>query len=61
MQHTDYSEQHLAAAKELYLRIEAAKLEVQSLRLSRSVNPRPEPGPEWVQSAPWQPSRIRSA
>lgn len=60
MLHTDFSEQQRAAANELYLRIEAARLEVQSLRLSRSLNPRPEPVPEWMQSAPWQPGRLRS-
>ena len=61
IQHTNFSEQQRVAAKELYLRIEAARLEVQSLRLSRSLNPRPESNPEWVQSAPWQPARMRSA
>ena len=35
-----------AEALELFARIEAAKLEVQSLRLSRSLNPRNEDGPK---------------
>jgi hypothetical protein len=43
-------EMHLGAeprtdASELYIRIEAARFEVQSLRLSRSLNPRSENGP----------------
>ena len=40
-------------ANELYLRIEAARLEVQSLRLSRSLNRRPENPPNWSESSPW--------
>ena len=43
---------------ELYLRIEAARLEVQSLRLSRSLQPRQEFGPEWTGMQPWIPTRI---
>ena len=35
---------------ELYLRIEAARLEIQSLRLSRSLRPRDDPGPDWIKS-----------
>ena len=38
---------------ELYLRIEAARLEVQSLRLSRSVQPRQEVSPEWIGLPLW--------
>lgn len=37
-----------AEAVELFHRIEAAKLEVQSLRLSRSLNPRDENGPNRI-------------
>ena len=47
-----------AEAQELYLRIEAARLEVQSLRLSRSLHPREENGPERINSRPWE---VRSA
>jgi len=43
----DLSGARQAETVELYLRIEAARLEVQSLRLSRSVQPRQEFGPEW--------------
>jgi hypothetical protein len=43
-----------AVAQELYLRIEAARFEVQSLRLSRSLTARSETRPEWVDSEPWQ-------
>src|SRR5439155_12175539 len=43
-----------AQALELYLRIEAARLEVQSLRLSRSLQPRQDTGPEWIESPPWR-------
>jgi hypothetical protein len=42
-----------AETLDLYVRIEAARLEVQSLRLSRSVAPRVEPGPEWSNFVPW--------
>jgi hypothetical protein len=41
-------------ARELHWRIEAARLEVQSLRLSRSVTQRPEKTPEWTDSLPWR-------
>lgn len=44
-----------AEALDLYLRIEAARLEVQSLRLSRSLQPRQKVGPEWIGSPPWVP------
>ena len=37
-----------ADAFDLYLRIEAARLEVQALRVSRSVCPRDENAPEWT-------------
>jgi acyl-CoA reductase-like NAD-dependent aldehyde dehydrogenase len=40
-------------ANELYLRIEGARLEVQSLRLSRSLNARQENRPEWIEWGPW--------
>jgi hypothetical protein len=40
-------------ARELYYRIEAARLEVQSLRLSRSLHGRTEQYPERIRSAPW--------
>jgi hypothetical protein len=43
-----------AEARELYLRIEAARLEVQSLRLSRSLNPREQDDPERINSPPWE-------
>jgi hypothetical protein len=43
-----------AEAQELYLRIEAARLEVQSLRLSRSLNPREENEPKRIDFAPWE-------
>lgn len=36
-------------ARELYLRIEAARLEVQSLRLSRSLNARENKGSERIE------------
>jgi acyl-CoA reductase-like NAD-dependent aldehyde dehydrogenase len=42
----DCVEANRAEAVELYLRIEAARLEVQALRLSRSLQPRQEFGPE---------------
>jgi hypothetical protein len=45
-----------AEVLELYIRIEAARLEVQSLRLSRSFEPRRDFGPEWTRLQPWLPS-----
>jgi acyl-CoA reductase-like NAD-dependent aldehyde dehydrogenase len=45
----DYRE----TARELYLKIEAARLEVQLLRLSRSLQPRGDFDPEWTQLPPW--------
>jgi hypothetical protein len=41
---------------ELYLRIEAARFEVESLRLSRSLQPRPDVAPEWTGFVPWEPA-----
>lgn len=41
-------------ARELYLRIEAARLEVQSLRLRASLKARKEKSPEWSEILPWQ-------
>jgi hypothetical protein len=41
---------------ELHLRIEAARFEVQSLRLSRSLNPRPQSGPKRTESPLWMPA-----
>ena len=40
-------------ASELFLRIEAARLEGESLRLSRSVTPREEIHPDWTGFDPW--------
>lgn len=40
--------------RELYLRIEAARLEIQSLRLSRSLNPNRGNDPERTEIPPWQ-------
>lgn len=40
-------------AVELHLRIEAARLEVQSLQLSRSLQPRQEYLAGWTGSQPW--------
>jgi hypothetical protein len=42
-----------ADALELHLRIEAARLEVQSLRLSRSVAPRRRSEPNWINQSAW--------
>jgi hypothetical protein len=47
-------------AIELYLRIEAARLEVQSLRLSRSLTPRQEIHPDWNELPPWERVEPRS-
>jgi hypothetical protein len=45
-----------AEALEVFLRIEAARLEVESLRLSRSLQPRLDFAPEWTGSQPWEPA-----
>jgi len=42
-----------ADALDLYVRIEAARLEVQSLRLSRSITPRTGPDPNWTNLSAW--------
>ena len=42
-----------ADALELNVRIEAARLEVQSLRLSRSISPRTPPDPNWTNLPAW--------
>jgi hypothetical protein len=42
-----------AEARELYLRIEAARHEVHSLRLSRSLHPRSEQSPERIETSAW--------
>lgn len=42
-----------ADALDLYVRIEAARLEVQSLRLSRTVAPRNPADPNWTNSPAW--------
>lgn len=54
------SQEDEATARELYLRIQAARLEVQSLRLSRSLNPREETDPRWTGPAPWLPRQSAS-
>jgi hypothetical protein len=42
------------AAMELYLRIEAARLEVQALRLGRRNHPTDDTDPEWTKCSPWK-------
>jgi hypothetical protein len=46
-----------ADALDLYIRIEAARLEVQALRLSRSVTPRTRPDPDWTNLPAWPAER----
>jgi hypothetical protein len=53
MQRLPWAEGQRVAAQELYLRIEAARLEAQSLRLSRSLNPRTDVDPGRTGFAPW--------
>lgn len=50
----DLGREQQSEARELYLRIGAARFEVQSLRLSRSLHPRDEKGPEWTENLPWE-------
>jgi hypothetical protein len=54
MRRLDLTADQHAEAIELHLRIEAARFEVQSLRLSRSLRPRDDDGPKWTESAPWE-------
>lgn len=49
----DLKEDSAAEALDLHLRIEAARLEVQSLRLSRSITPRTRPDPDWTNFPAW--------
>jgi hypothetical protein len=49
----DLRDEQRLEARELFLRIEAARFEVQSLRLSRSFNERQEKGPEWTKTSAW--------
>lgn len=49
-----FVERENGLASELYLRIEGARLEVQALRLSRSLNGRQETCPEWTEADPWR-------
>jgi hypothetical protein len=42
------------AAMELYLRVEAARLEVQALRLGRRYQMIEDIDPEWTESLPWK-------
>lgn len=53
LQNSPFADVERATANELYLRIEGARLEVQSLRLSRSLNPRKEVHPKWIESGAW--------
>ena len=53
----DLSELPAGAATDLYRRIEAARLEVRTLRLSRSINPCRRKAPEWIEFDPWQSER----
>ena len=48
--------ERLPQTRELCFRIEAARLEAQSLRRSRSLTRRKENGPEWIESLPWRKS-----
>src|SRR5689334_7233196 len=49
----DPSEAVEVQVRELHLRIQAARLEIDSLRLSRSLNPRQGNGPERIEFPPW--------
>jgi hypothetical protein len=40
-------------AQDLHMRIQTARLEVQTLRLSRSLNPPGKVRPEWTETSPW--------
>ncbi|HUP67644.1 MAG TPA: hypothetical protein VM145_05490 [Sphingomicrobium sp.] len=42
------------AAMELYLRVEAARLEVQALRLGRRYQVGHDIGPQWTEPSPWK-------
>ena len=42
---------------DLFHSIEAARLEVRLLQVSRTVDRGPENGPEWIELAPWRAAR----
>lgn len=46
------SSEHRALLAELHIRIEAARLEIQALRRSRSLMPRSEFDPQWIGLSP---------
>jgi len=51
----DLSQMPAAAAADLYRSIEAARLEVRTLRLSRSIHPCGRNSPKWIDLDPWKP------
>ena len=48
-------------AIDLHVRIQAARMEVNALRLSRSLSPFKEKCPEWTERPPWQPADFGSS
>jgi hypothetical protein len=53
LENLEVAADHREVARELYLRIEAARLEIHSLRLSRSLQPRGDSDPKWSQLPSW--------
>jgi hypothetical protein len=51
----ELTEDRRALLIDLHVRIEAARLEIETLRRSRSLNPREELNPEWREFSPWAP------
>jgi hypothetical protein len=49
----NFRDEQRLEARELFLRIEAARFEVQSLRLSRSLSERRDNDPKWIRSSAW--------
>jgi len=49
------------AAMELYARLEAVRVEVQSLQLRRFAEPRPEYDRAWTDFIPWEPNQPEQA
>lgn len=56
----DLDEDSVPSARDLYARIEAARLEVQMLRMGRSIARRRETGPDWSNLIPWPIDRTGS-
>jgi hypothetical protein len=56
----DLDEDSVPCARDLHVRVEAARLQVQMLMLSRSIARSKETGPDWTNLLPWRAKRTGS-